>query len=1073
MGKIVGYIGIIMLSCLVFLVGARGQNYNLTKYSTTTSNLPSNYAYAIKQDGNGFLWIGTSDGLSRFDGVSFVNFTEKDSLADLYVSSLLIDGEGKVWSGHGNGQVSVWDGESFTKIHIDDVSAPIKSMCLDDRSNVWAIEQNKGLICISPSYEVRTYHDRKAFGRQSFNAIQAINAYNVLLGTSNGLLLVRLDVNGTLSNIETIPDIEYVSVEVIEPSRDGNNYWVGTEDGRVFKYNLQDGLKEVAKCAEVQPDGEVITAPIHVIYEEDDSKLLLGTWGRGITQWEYAESKKQYVETLALNTDNGLENNYISGMIVDREGIYWFATYGAGAVSWANNYFAQYKLSSIGYQKMKVTDIAVNGNDLWVGLNAGLIRMDRQCVSCFEYYSDANGLPNHQVTDIIIGADKTIYVGMEDMGVYMKKADSSKFQKIEYESPTNTTDMVNSMAINGNILYIATQGGFIAYSLTEEKSIVYTTNEGLPHNCINFVFVDNESQIWIGPKDSGIAMLESEKNTAKELPDDATWDIHRLSEEPINVPAMTQDSNSRKWLVSLNNGVLCATNDSVISITMADGLEKNFSYDIASDSQERIWVCHQPGLSCIDLQTGNIRTFNSSMGFDQEYTHAYTDEDGDIWFVSQGGILFYSAKRDKRNNVPPIINRTKTVIAGKSYSPSENIDLSYPYFRDLDKFEFSFVGICMRDPGNVKYEYWLQMGEEEEAKWASLGNQANKGFDFIPDGDYTLKVRAYNSDGVQSQNMLSIPIHIDKPFWKSFLFPIVVAVILFYLNRAIIKSRERRIKRREEELEREVQRQTHQLQRQKDIIERKNQDITDSINYANRIQTAILPSRMGLKEYDLADSFLMFRPKDIVSGDCYWHGQFGDHLLICCGDCTGHGVPGAFMSMIVTTILNDATRDEEIRRHPAKLLEIIDRDIKQTLNKNQVVEAQDGMDCAILDINLVTREMISAGARRPVIVFSKGKFVEIKGTRRSVGERRNGNEFLEETTQLYEGDIIYAFSDGYTDQFNPKDDKYTTGKLKRLLQEIYTLPMDEQQDILEKGFVEWMGSHEQMDDVIVMGIKLK
>lgn len=1072
MGQKVRYIVIFTL-CLFAIATANGQSYNMTKYSTATKGLPSNYVYDMVQDNKGFLWMATGEGLSRFDGVSLITYTEADSLADNYVASLILDKSGALWCGHGNGQLSYYNGTQFTKIAIDDVSAPIKALCIDDRGYTWGIEQNKGLIKISPSFEITKYHDRKIFGRQTYNALKAINTYNVLVGTNDGLMLVRFDVDGIVSDIESFPELEYQSVQCIEKARTNDYYWIGTEDGRIFSFSLANGIKEIAQCtSQCSPTGEKPSTSIRDIYEDENGKLYIATWGSGVSQLEKSVTLNRYVTTMTLTKDNGLSNDYISDIHVDREGIFWFSTYGDGAVSWINNYFSEYKLSDIGFQQMKILDVCVDDTYMWIGLNRGLLKADRQCVMNFEYYDESFGLPASAITDVLIDNNHNVYVGTEDSGVYCKKANNRYFQKINYASPTKTSNMVNHMVLNGSILYIATQGGFIVHSMREDKSVVYTTNDGLPHNCINHILIDENGRIWISPKDSGITMLDTDRDIKTELPTDATWDVHRLSEDPINVPSMTIDQDNVKWLLSMNNGILCASADSIIPITTQNGLNKNFCYDITTDRHNRVWVCHQPGLSCIDLKSNSIRRFNTSMGFDQEYVHAYTDKEGDVWFASHSSILHYSAKLDNMRSIAPIINMTKCTVSGTEYQINEPIDLSYPYFRDIDKFEFDFVGISMRDPGNVVYKYWLQIGDDTNIKWSDATSNSNKTYDYLPDGDYALFAKAINSNGVESENIITIPIHIDKPFWKSIFFPILLIIGIVYLTRAIIKSREKIIKRREEELEKEVQRQTAMLQKQKFEIERKNKDITDSINYANRIQTAILPSRLCLKEYDLADSFLLFRPKAIVSGDCYWVGKYDDHLLICCGDCTGHGVPGAFMSMIVTTVINDAVRNEELR-DPAKLLEVIDQDIKHTLNKNQVVEAQDGMDCAILDINLTTRELVSAGARRPVLIFKKDKFMEIRGTRRSVGERRNGNEFTEETTQLSSGDIIYAFSDGFTDQFNMMEEKYTSGRLKRLLQEIYTLPMEEQQERLEQEFESWMGNHEQMDDVIVMGIKLK
>ena len=284
--------------------------------------------------------------------------------------------------------------------------------------------------------------------------------------------------------------------------------------------------------------------------------------------------------------------------------------------------------------------------------------------------------------------------------------------------------------------------------------------------------------------------------------------------------------------------------------------------------------------------------------------------------------------------------------------------------------------------------------------------------------------------------------------------------------------RERKLRERQEELEKEVNRQTIMLSRQKTEIEKKNNDIMDSINYAKRIQTAILPSRNSLDNFSFDSTFILFMPRDVVSGDFYWFNRFDNKILICCGDCTGHGVPGAFMSMIGTTILNDATRNPE-KRNPTALLYTLDKEIKSTLNKNQSIETQDGMDCAIIEINTETLEIRSAAARRPIYFFINGRLTEVRGTRRSIGDHRNGNDFIETVTQLRKGDTIYLTSDGFSDQFGEEnDDKYTAGALKRFIESIVSKTMHEQQKDLEKEFRRWKGRREQIDDVIIMGIRL-
>ncbi len=1054
-----------LILTLMISSSAVAQNFNLSRF-TNASGLPQNYVYSLTQSPDGVVWIAMAEGLSGYDGIKFTNFFTRDSLADNFTSKMLIDSDKRLWCGHGNGHFSVYENHRFSRLFVPDVAAPIKDMCLDDKGNIWAVEQNKGLIKIAPDKTVTTYFDRKKFGRHIYYSVRAVNSMHLLVGTSDGLMNVRFDVDGTPRDPQEVDEIPCGTVNCIEQTREGKSFWIGMEDGMIYRYTPSGGeVMAVEQCSESCTPTSEKQYNIKRIYEDENGNLFLATWGDGLKEWTpRVAGSAQYIEQLSLNENNGLDNNFVSDILVDREGVFWFATYGGGVVAWINNYFAQYNLSDIGFHRNKVLAAVVEDDDLWLSLNNGMIKMDVQCITNFEYFDKTMGLPTSAITSVAIDKNTGIqYIGTDEDGVFWKDKHSQRYHRLPYFASSLTCSMINSMAVRGDKLYLATQGGFIIYDLAEHTTRTFTTIDGLPHNNINFVYIDNDGQVWLGPKDSGIAQYDPQSG----------FEIHRLSDVPINVAGLTHDDSNRLWVATVNNGVICTSNDTIISITTADGLEKNYCYGIAADGNGRIWVCHQPGLSCIDLTTGNIRSFNSTNGVGQEFTGVSADDNGDLWFSSSSGVVHYMSQYDRRNSVPPIINMTRVQISGKKHSLTSPIDLPYPYDGNVAKFEFDFVGICMKDPANVRYEYWLQMADAKAERWTPLGTQNHKEFDFLPEGDYVLHIRAFNSDGIACQTPLRIPIHIEAPFWKKIWFPIVVVFIIILVVRITTKWRERQLKARQAELEAEVNRQTAMLSRQKEEIQRKNKDIMDGINYAKHIQTAILPSRTGMKDYPFTDSFILFMPKDVVSGDFYWFNRYDDKVLVCCGDCTGHGVPGAFMSKIAATAINDATHVVVARFSPSKLLEKIDPDVKTTLNKNQTIEARDGMDCALLCIDLSTLQVAASAARRPIYFISGGRLTEQRGTRRSIGDHRNGNDFTETVTQLKKGDLIYMTSDGYGDQFGgDKADKYTAGALKRLLEKIADQPLDEQARILEREFVEWKGKHEQIDDVIVMGIRI-
>jgi serine phosphatase RsbU (regulator of sigma subunit) len=267
---------------------------------------------------------------------------------------------------------------------------------------------------------------------------------------------------------------------------------------------------------------------------------------------------------------------------------------------------------------------------------------------------------------------------------------------------------------------------------------------------------------------------------------------------------------------------------------------------------------------------------------------------------------------------------------------------------------------------------------------------------------------------------------------------------------------------------------------QKEIIEKKNKDILDSINYAKYIQTAILPTESDFNAL-MADSFLIYKPKDIVSGDFYFAGKpsAGTNTILKVfgvGDCTGHGVPGAFLTVLGKTFIELGLSDSRVN-DCASALNYLNNGVYSILNKNNTgrVYFNNGMDIAICTINSQTGLLQFSGAKLSVYIVSNNSVQVLKGNTNAIGElnaEQNLSPYEQLNYQLNEGDCIYLTTDGYPDQFGGKEGKkFKTKRLKELLLYIHQMPMQQQKEILEKEFTEWKGEHEQVDDVTLMGVK--
>jgi len=256
-------------------------------------------------------------------------------------------------------------------------------------------------------------------------------------------------------------------------------------------------------------------------------------------------------------------------------------------------------------------------------------------------------------------------------------------------------------------------------------------------------------------------------------------------------------------------------------------------------------------------------------------------------------------------------------------------------------------------------------------------------------------------------------------------------------------------------------------------IERKSQEITDSIEYASRIQTAMLPLKCRLDDI-LADYFILFKPRNIVSGDFYWVRKVNDHIIIAVADCTGHGVPGAFMSMLGMSFLNEIVFKREITQTDEVLNELrilVKESLKQTDKKG---ELYDGMDTALCALDTKTKELQYASANNPLYIIQNGELTEVKVDRMLIGYYpKEKPSFTNHEIQLKEGDIFYLFSDCFMYQFGGrKGFKYKVSNFQKKLLEILLKPISIQKEILEQELGNWMNGHEQTDDILVMGVRV-
>jgi serine phosphatase RsbU (regulator of sigma subunit) len=577
------------------------------------------------------------------------------------------------------------------------------------------------------------------------------------------------------------------------------------------------------------------------------------------------------------------------------------------------------------------------------------------------------------------------------------------------------------------------------------------------------------------------------------------------------VRSILEDSHGNLWFGTYGGGVSKYNGESFTHFTEKEGLSNNIVWSILEDADGRVWISTEKGLNVIafggmarvEAQTQNVIESTKVSRKPQLIIHIFHKEDGlkgldffensvfidcknRAWWGGGKGLEMLDLNQFKISEKIPqpvlkqldineqfidyrnITDSLGNEITFNGVQRFENypLNLELPY--DKNHLTFHFVAIDWSAPHKIKYSYRM-LGLNDN--WSAATHETKADYRNLPYGTYTFQVRAIG-ESQQWSKPFEYTFTIHPPWWHTWWARTLYALVALTLILALVKWRTAALKKRQKELEQTVEERTAEVVQQKHLIEEKHKEITDSINYAERIQRSFLATREMLDQ-NLRDYFVFFKPKDVVSGDFYWAAELNNgNFSFCCADSTGHGVPGAIMS-----ILNISSLEKSIEAHtePQDILSETRRIIIDRLKKDGSPEGgKDGMDCSLLVLNKDRKQLWLASAHNSVIIIRKGEIMEYRGDKMPVGKHDKDNDpFTLHTLTLEQGDTIFTLTDGFPDQFGgPKGKKFMIKSLKELFLQIAHLPMHEQEQKLTEEFDTWKGTNEQVDDVCVIGVRI-
>ncbi len=853
---------------ILISIGCYAQSYRF-KIFTEQQGLESRYVNTINQDENGRLIIGTGEGLFTFDGFEFKAFHKRQGLVDELIQSSFHRSNGEIWLGHGINAVSIFKNEKIKALDLSKYfTGKVADICEDKNKNVWLISQNSGILEYSSNGTIR--HHLKGLEDYTLSCLYISPNGRLLLGTDMGLIEVQIQ-NDAVKVIEVL---NFPLTNVTDIVASENYIFVSTEDHGIFTCYLENGNYN---CRQLQYlTSDLSKYYIRSIKVNSANELWLSTNQHGLIELS-GFNGSIFTSLQAFNEigTNAAENINIS--FHDVENNLWIGTIGKGLYCLEENYFAEYQSSQF---RSGNQSLFSKNDTLYSGFFGKVYFSVVHPGMVVDSLDSRNGIPQDYITMVHIDQESNMWIGTEKNGVYWLEKGQKTIKQLKLSNEFSGV-RINDIESEADNVYIATDYGIF---FIKNKKVVHqaTIETGLSANVIKALYKDSKNRIWIATTTEDIPYIQD--NSIQYL-------NGVFSEQQISIKCFAEDMAGEIWAGTDGNGIWRLSPGKPRVFNRTNGLKSDYCYSLFCDNKNNIWIGHRASISKINLNDNTTNVYES----DASNNRAFTDNSlvtcfgQSLIFGTNTGLLRYDASKDVPNQFEPILNFTKLSISDSLYSLTDDIRLPYGDY----KFEFHFRGISLKDPAGVQYQFIL---EGLESEWSKASTENFARYNHLSPGSYTFKVKCYNSDGIGGQTIKIIEIQISKPFWQTWWFYFIIFLITIFIVRVIITRRERILRENQVKLQKALDERTKEVVEQKELLEIKNKDITDSIIYAKNIQNAMLPPKGSLNKH-FGDAYVYYKPRDIVSGDFYFVERFGNKIIVAVADCTGHGVPGAFMSL--------------------------------------------------------------------------------------------------------------------------------------------------------------------------------
>jgi len=1041
-----------------FVSFAQEGSYYINNYAPSVYGV-GDQNWGIVQDSLGRLFVANNDAVMMYDGkywptIPVLGGKSVTSISKTNNNVILVGAEGEF------GYLNSKNAGKIKYVSLS-VSLPEKEK---EFSKIWAIHSidSNQFFCANEKifwYVGAKFKKSFAPAGEKFHTFFTVDNSLFVREQGVGFLFFK---NGELKKIKNTEEFADIRVYSILPFKN-NLYWVCSRKGvYILKYNRRNPEQSsVSKINAPEADKWMIENDVYCGAKINDNLYALGSIKNGVLLVD-----NTFVPVNRINySQSGLQEDAVKYIYLDYAGNIWLALNKGLSHVQTNTPLKHWnKINGI---RGTIESVAKLNNTIYIASDKGVNKLNT-VTNVFEPIGIKDvswGLMPYK--DLLLAATTT--------GIYEITATSVlKIFDVPdgaYKVFINPTNKEQLFIAGENSLILAK---YADHKITTIKEFDYATS-------IRSIVADKQGRVFFGY--DNVYMFDPAK------PDTLT-----VFSEPAGI-----NPNSENYVFTYNGEVFVATEGGLLRFQEKPKAEfikdpkfnifkGHFQMQKASQVGDDIW------LAVLNISEDLVSPDGDGLcvlkktpdGFTKEYkffkqikslkAHCFLVDSSKVYIGTNDGLISYNLKQENVNYtfntfINKIVQKTDTNIISENFYAGEKYTEPIFSYKN-NEIRFDPAASDYYDKNELEFSCYLEGMEDNYGPYVKTEKIP---YNNLHEGHYIFHLKSRNVLGVEGKPV-SFAFTISAPWYRTIWAYIAYLVGSISIITFIVRYNTKRLKEQNIKLEKIITERTKTVEHQKEEIEHKNKEITDSINYAKRIQQAILPPVAEIKRV-YQNLFVFFQPKDIVSGDFYWFHKISDtEILIACADCTGHGVPGGFMSMICSDKLNDAVQKTH---DPAEILFHVNNNVKKALRQTETSDAnvnKDGMEIALIRVDFATKKLWYSGANRLLWILKKQveDIEEIKPTKASIASftaldfKYTGHEM-----QLETGDLVYITSDGYPDQFGGVEGKkFMTKNLKKLILSIRNMGIPEQEGVIKNTINTWMQGYEQVDDLLFIGLKM-